>query len=74
MMALLAAEAIPLEWVVYCALTPRKQLAWEERGNELNKTMRYLMNSKNKHAKKDFRLAYFQGNMTAYPPNIKAMG
>ena len=31
------------------------------------------MKSKNKHAKKDLHLAYSQGNMTAYPPNIKAM-
>ena len=31
------------------------------------------MNSKNKQAKKDLRLAYSQGNMTAYPPNIEAM-
>jgi len=34
--------------------------------------MIYLMNSKNKTAKKDLRLAYSQGNYTAYPPNIKA--
>ena len=31
------------------------------------------MNSKNKQAKKDLRLAYSQGNMTAYLPNIEAM-
>ena len=31
------------------------------------------MNSKNKHAKKDLRLAYSQENMTAYPPNIEAI-
>ena len=31
------------------------------------------MNSKNKIAKKDLRLAYSQGNNTAYPPNIKSM-
>ena len=31
------------------------------------------MNSKKEHAKKDLRLAYSQGHMTAYPPNIKAM-
>ena len=30
------------------------------------------MNSKNKTAKKDLRLAYSQGNHTAYPPDIEA--
>ena len=35
--------------------------------------MLYLMNSKNGHAKRDLRLAYSQGNMTAYPPTIKGM-
>ena len=72
MMVLLAAEAVLLDWVVYCALTPDKQFVWEERGNELNKAMLYLINSKNKHAKKDLRLAYSQENMTAYPLNIEA--
>ena len=33
--------------------------------------MTYLMNSKNKNAKKDLRLAYSQGNNTAYPPDIE---
>ena len=31
------------------------------------------MNLKNKHAKKVLRLAYSQGNKTAYPPNIEGM-
>ena len=70
---LLAVETIPLDWVSYCVLTPDKQLAWEERGNKMNKTMLYLMNSKNKYAKKDLCLAHSQGNMTAYSPNIEAM-
>ena len=35
--------------------------------------MLYLMNSKNKHAKKNLCLAYSQGNMTAYPPDIEGM-
>ena len=39
--ALLAVEAMPLDQIAYCALTPDKQLVWEERGNELNKTMLY---------------------------------
>ena len=54
-------------------LTPDKQLGWEERGDKLNKSMLYLMNSKNDHIKKDLRLAYSQENMMAYPPNIKRM-
>ena len=32
--------------------------------------MIYLMNLKNKHAKKDLRLAYSQENLTAYPFTI----
>ena len=35
--------------------------------------MLYLMNSKNKLAKKDLCLAYSQGNNTTYPPNIESM-
>ena len=35
--------------------------------------MLYLMNSKNKHAKKDLCLAYSQGSLTAYPPTIEGM-
>ena len=31
------------------------------------------MNSKNKHARKNLRLAYSQRNITAYPPNTKGM-
>ena len=72
-MALLATNALPLDWVAYCGLTLDKQLIWEERGNELKKAVLYLINSKKEHAKKDLYLAYSQGNMTAYPPNMKAM-
>ena len=73
MMILLAAETIPLDWVASCALTPKEKLAWEERNNELNKVMLYLMNSKNKQTKKDLRLLYSQGIMIAYKTNIEAM-
>ena len=58
MMTLLATNAPPLDWVAYCVLTPDNQLAWGERGDEMNKAMFYLMDLKNKHAKKDLRLAY----------------
>ena len=58
-MIILLAVAAPLrDWAYYCGLTPDEQLTWEEKGDELNKSMLYLMNSKNKHAKKDLRLAY----------------
>ena len=72
-MILLAAAAPPLNWAAYCALTPDEQLVWEERGDELNKSMLYLINSKNKHTKKDLCLAYSQGNLTAYQPSIEGM-
>ena len=72
-MTLLAAEVVPLDWVAYCALTSDKQLVWEERGDELNKAILYLLNLKNEHARKDLHLAYSQGNMTAYSPTIKAI-
>ena len=73
MMTLLTAAAPQLKWAAYCGLTSKEQLVWEERGDELNKSMLYLMNSKKKHAKKDLVLAYSQRNMTAYPLNIEAM-
>ena len=61
-----------LDWDDYCALPEEEQLVWEQRADALNQSMTYLMNSKNENAKKDLRLAYSQGNHTAYPPNIKA--
>ena len=73
MMVLIKAKAVPLTWVDYCAMAPVDRLVWEERGNELNKAILYLMNLKNNNAKKDLRLAYSQENMTAYPPTIKGM-
>ena len=75
MMVLLraAVPALAIDWAGCCALTPVKQLVWEERGNELNKAMFHLLNSKNKHTKEDLRLTYSQGNLTAYPPTIKGM-
>ena len=67
------AQPAVLDWAGYCALTPDEQLVWEQRADELNQSMLYLMNSKNELAKKDLRLAYSQGNNTAYPPNIESM-
>ena len=43
MMVLMAAETIPLDWAAYCALIPDKQLAWEEKGNELTKAILSLI-------------------------------
>ena len=71
--ALLETETVPLTWVDYCAIPPVDQLVWEERENELNRTILYLMNLKNNNAKKNLCLAYSKGNMTAYPTIIKRM-
>ena len=46
---------------------------WEQRADELNQSMLFLMNLKNNIAKKDLRLAYSQGNNIAYPTNIGKM-
>ena len=60
-----------LNWDDYCALPEEEQLVREQRADALKQSMIHLMKSKNKNAKKDLRLAYSQGNYTAYPPNIK---
>ena len=73
MMPLLGVVVLAIGWAGYCALTPAKQLVREERGDELNKAMLYLKNSKSKNAKEDLRLAYSQGNITVYLPIIKGM-
>ena len=65
MMALLTAAVPALDWAGYCVLTPNKQLAWEERDDKLTKAILYLINLKNKQAKKDLHLAYSRGTMTA---------
>ena len=73
MMTLLTATVLVLDWDGYCALTLDKKLLWEERGDELNKAMLYLMSLKNEHAKKDLRLVYSQRNIMAYPSTIEGM-
>ena len=67
------AQPIALDWAVYCVLPADKQLVQEQKANELNQSILFLMISKHETGKKDLRLAYSQGNNTAYPPNIKAM-
>ena len=67
------AQPVALDWAGYCALPEANQLVWERKADALNQPMLYLMNSKNKNAKKDLRLVYSQGNNTAYPSNIKSM-
>ena len=67
------AQPAALDWAAYCALPVDQQLVWEQRANELNQAMLFLMNSKNKTTKKDLHLVYSQRNNTAYPPNIEAM-
>ena len=54
-------------------MPPVYQLVWEQIGDDMTLSMLFLMNSKNDNTKKDLRLAYSQGNMTAYPPTIKSM-
>ena len=54
-------------------MPPTDQLVLKERGNKLNKTMFYLINSKNNYVKKDFYLVYSQKNMTAYSTTIEGM-
>ena len=67
------AQPTALDQVVYCALPVDEQLLWEQKADELNQSMLFLMNLKNKTAKKDLCLLYSQGNNTVYRPNIKAM-
>ena len=67
------AQPVALDRADYCALPEANQLVWEQRTDALNQSMLYLMNSKNEIAKKDLRLAYSQGNNTAYPLDIESM-
>ena len=73
LMELLSNDPAPSDWDGYCALPEANQLVWELRADVLNQSMLYLMNSKNKNTKKDLRLAYSQGNNTAYPSDFKLM-
>ena len=62
---------VVLDQTGYCALPEADQLVWELRANALNQPMLCLMIPKNKNSKKDLRLAYSQGNNTAYLSDIK---
>ena len=62
-----------LDQATCCALTADQQLVLELKADELNQTMLFLMNLKNKTTNKDLHLAYSQGNSTAYPTSIEAM-
>ena len=73
MIVLLKAGVVPLTWVDYCTMSPTDKLTWEERSNDLNKSIFYLINLKNDSAKMDLCLAYSQRNMTVYPPIIKGL-
>ena len=73
MMQLLKVEVPPVYWAGYCALSVPEQLIWEERGDALTKSILFLMNLKNNNTKKDLRLAYSQGNKSAYPFSAKEM-
>ena len=50
-----------------------QRLVWEDKAADLAKAMLLLVNSKNEAAKKDLRLAYAQGNLTAYPGGCEKM-
>ena len=73
MMKILGRKRPARDWTRYCLLTPTQQLVWEERGDDLTKSMLFLLNSKNNNTKKDARLAYSQENKKAYPLSIEAM-
>ena len=63
----------PLDWDRYYALPEADQLVWELRADALSQSILYLVNSKNENTKRDLCLAYSQGNITAYPSDIKSM-
>ena len=71
-MELLSKAPVLLDWTGNYALPKADQLVWEQRADALNQSMLYLMNLKNKNAKKDLCLAYSQGNNTTYPTNIES--
>ena len=73
MIKLFGAAVPARDWAYYCQLTPIEQLVLEERSDDLTKSILLLMNSKNNNAKKDLCLANSQGNLTAYPPTIRAI-
>ena len=54
-------------------LPSTQSLILKERGNDLTKSMLFLMNLKNNNAKKDLHLAYSQENISIYPLSIEAM-
>ena len=70
---LIKVETPSLTWVDYCGMTPADQLIWEEKADIQTKPILFLMNSRNKIAKKDLCFAYAQGNESAYPGTIESM-
>ena len=54
-------------------LTPGEQLIWKERGDELNKAMLYLMNSKIEHAQNGLTSGLFSRKHEGLSPNIEKM-
>ena len=47
------AQPAALDWAADCALPADQQLVWEQRTNELNQSMLFLMNLKKNIANKD---------------------
>ena len=60
-------------WNKHCGMTAVKQFGWEEKADDLAKAICLLLNSKNKAAKKDLRLAYAQGNHSSCPKTMEKM-
>ena len=58
-MELLTTAQPALDLASYYALIADEKLLWELRADVLNQAMLFLMNLKNKTAKKDLCLAYF---------------
>ena len=71
LMHLLGNAEPALDWDGHCALPADDWLDWERRADALTQGMIYIINSKNEIVKKDLRLAYSQGNHTAYPTDIE---
>ena len=54
-------------------MTAAIPLGWEEKVDNLSKTMLLLMNSENELAKKNLRLAFAQNNHSASPQTVEKM-
>ena len=72
-MELLKAKPIASTSANYCAICVTDHNNWGEKYDASTKAMLLLLNYKNDNTKKDLRLAYSQGNESAYSPTAKTM-